>query len=484
MNLNLITDSWIPVRDRTGNIRHIAPWQMADPDLQWPVWPRVDLEIACLELLIGLLLLADPPADADDWEARAAPDPERLKARLEAFSLAFNLLGDGPRFMQELGGLTGGISPVELLFIDSGGEGGTLTNHAGRYPDLTLPIAAMALYAMQTQAPSGGRGHLTSIRGGGGMTVLVDPGQGLWPLLWANVPNGVPGRIEDLPWMRRTIPSDGGAIHVPPEPFPAESLFSMPRRYWLTGCGDRITGLIQRPSGTRYVGWQHPFTPYYHKKAGDDPLPVRPRAGPFGYRHWQGIVFADKSEMKLQPHNIRLWQDRAGSSPAGLVLAGWAMDNAKARDYAFARPPLINLSDDAELLLTGMIQAADALSRAVCGALGDLVAKGKAQEIIRENFYFQTHGAFDSHLAQLQQPDRDIDKIARCWLRDMEKVGTCLFEEQALPGLDDRSVRDQERIVSSHRMLRAAFAGYTKLGGSAFDALLLPRPESRQKGGR
>ena len=68
MPLNLISDPWIPVLDTSGARRVIAPWQMADEDLVRPDWPRADLDIACLELLIGLVRLADPPAHADDWD--------------------------------------------------------------------------------------------------------------------------------------------------------------------------------------------------------------------------------------------------------------------------------------------------------------------------------------------------------------------------------------------------------------------------------
>jgi CRISPR system Cascade subunit CasA len=62
MTLNLIEDPWIPVLCEDGTRRVIAPWQMADPGLLRPDWPRPDLNIACCELLIGLVFLADPPA--------------------------------------------------------------------------------------------------------------------------------------------------------------------------------------------------------------------------------------------------------------------------------------------------------------------------------------------------------------------------------------------------------------------------------------
>ena len=152
---------------RDGSRRVIAAWQMADPDIVALDWPRMDLNIACLELLIGLVYLADSPEDDDDWAERRTPDPERLRERLARFEPAFNLLGEGPRFLQDLEPLTGEPSAPDMLFIDSAGES-TEKNNAdlmtwrARYPRLPLPMAAMALYAFQAFAPAGGKGNRRS----------------------------------------------------------------------------------------------------------------------------------------------------------------------------------------------------------------------------------------------------------------------------------------------------------------------------------
>ena len=61
MPLNLITDSWIPVVRDNVSIT-IRPDQIADAEVARPDWPRADLNLACLELLIGLLFLADSAA--------------------------------------------------------------------------------------------------------------------------------------------------------------------------------------------------------------------------------------------------------------------------------------------------------------------------------------------------------------------------------------------------------------------------------------
>lgn len=472
--LNLVADRWIPVLDISGNRRLIAPWELADAALAAPDWPRPDLNTACLELLIGLVRLADPPADPDDWEDRQAPDPARLRDRLAAFAPAFDLLGDGPRFMQERGGLQGEVRPPDTLFIDSGGEGGALTVREGRYPVLDLPTAAMALFAMQTQAPAGGRGNLTSLRGGGPMTVLVDPGQGMWPLIWANVPDGKPATPAVLPWMRRTVTSDTGVQFFPHQGHPAEVFFGMPRRLWLVAEGDRVTGVIQRPSGTKYVGWRHPLTGYRRLKPGDETLPVRPRAGVYGYRHWLGIAARHSDGLHERPAMVEAWEGRGRDRDAGIIVAGWAMENMKARDYCWSRAPLVNLPPERALFLVGMVEAADALSAALRGALAPVLAEGEAREAAREQFYIRTQDAFEGWVAHMA--DVDLAEAARGWRDDMRDAALEIFEALALPGLADRTMPEQQEIIAAHRGLTGSFAGFGKLGAKAFGVLFLTLP--------
>ncbi len=119
MPLNLIDDPWIPVRRRDGGRSLIRPHDLADPLIAFPDWPRADLNIACLELLIGLLFLADPPADLDDWIARREPDAERLRAAFARLAPAFHLVGEGPLFLQDLEPLQGEPNAPDMLFIDS-----------------------------------------------------------------------------------------------------------------------------------------------------------------------------------------------------------------------------------------------------------------------------------------------------------------------------------------------------------------------------
>ena len=481
MPLNLILDSWIPVRDRNGNNRVIAPWQMADAELLRPDWPRPDLNLACVEFLVGLVALADPPAHVDDWEARRPADPDRLRKRLEVYAPAFELTGDCPRFLQDLEPLQGEPSPPDMLFIDSAGQQ-TARNNAdlmvgrGRYEALSPSLAAMALYTMQAHAPAGGAGNRTSMRGGGPMVTLVEPLQerGLWPLVWANTTYGKAAGMNALPWMNPTPTSDKkGSERWPRHGHPIEAFFGMPRRLRLVERDGLVVGVIQRRYGINYAGWVHPLTPYYRIKEGAELLPRHPRAGRFGYRNWLGVVTDDGIGTTAQrAETVQNWQERTMGAPADLVVAGWAMDNMKPLDFTWSSPPLVNLSEEATMFLRGLIDAADLFGRVLGGALVPVLAEGEAREAVRERFFSESQGTFEIHLRAIAE-ETDRAAVARQWVKDLQDVALQLFEAEALPGLADREASVQAQIVAKHRSLCNAFRGFGKIGAKAYDALEL-----------
>lgn len=486
--LNLVTDAWIPVRSHDGSRTIISPWQMADPNLDFPDWPRPDLNIACLELLIGLVFLADPPRDADDWRARRAPDPERLRAALAPHAPAFELLSDGPRFMQDFEALEDGgkvPNPPDMLFIDSAG-GQTLRNNAdlmvrrGRYPQLDAALAAMALYALQAHAPSGGKGNRTSMRGGGPMVTLVDPGQGLWPLIWSNVPDGAPQKAGALPWMRQTRTSEKGEQVFPQDADPVEAFFGMPRRLRLIASDRAVTGVLQKPYGTNYAGWEHPLTPHYRQKEGGELFPRHPQPGAFGYRQWLGINAwrRDERDMARRARVLDLWGGRSRDI-ADAIVAGWAMDNMKPRDFILSRAPLIDLPDDLAERMEGMVNAAEAFAALLRYALAPTLAEGTAREAVREAFFVRTQSAFEARLGQLET--LKTEDVMYGWLTEMRDAALDLFDAYVLPGLGDADTGRQAATVQARRSLGMAFAGYGKTGRSAFHALGLPVPEQRRR---
>ena len=356
--LNLITDAWIPVRCRSGRAV-IRPDQIADPDILRPDWPRPDLNLACLELLVGLVYLARPPQGSDD--RLHPPDAGALRGALAPLAPAFELLGDGPRFLQDLEPFEGDGDHCERLFIDSAGASTAKKNQdlmvrRGRYRELPLPLATMALYTLQAFAPSGGAGNRTSLRGGGPMVTLVRPqGERLWPMIWANVPRGEPLTTEELdalPWMRPTKvsrPVGGQVLESFPEsdsrsrPDP-EVFFGQPRRSEARGACDGLRYTVSSRSPTERtthrLRWRHPLTPYYVR--GAEFLPVHPKPGSFGYRHWRGVIL--QSDSGARPLALEQYLRDVEGGDCSLIVAGWAMNNMKPLDFVWSEQPVFRLS--------------------------------------------------------------------------------------------------------------------------------------------
>lgn len=512
--MNLLTDAWIPVLrgDRRDTIR---PDQVAERDD--PVtalnWPRPDFNLACLELLIGLVYMAAPPAGKRDWrDSFAPPDPALLQDAFARYAPAFELDGDTPRFLQD--GEVAGELPgaLDMLFIDSSGASTAKKNadlmvHRHRYPQLSPAAAAMALFTLQTHAPSGGAGNRTSLRGGGPMVTLVRPVEArtLWPTLWANVPEGAPldpDALDALPWMRPTRSSKDGFVTQPPatRSAPLETFFSMPRRLWLSfgGAGHCAlqdapapvvaTGIAQRPYGTNYGAWVHPLTPHYRQKEGDLPLPVHPRPGRFSYRNWEGIVLQEDVPLRDRAQVVHRYMTDSSlpDNRFNLIVAGWAMDNMRPLDFLWSEQTMLRAADAdrqaaleafAVRLLRGAELAGWMLVRAVKQALElDDTAKGRLPAL-RDTFFIATEPAFHE---QLRAFAAGRAETADGWAATLRATAMRLANAELLPGLGDRRPEDAGRIVGELRKLRAELTGHRKQGRKLFDLLELEHPARRE----
>jgi len=175
---------------------------------------------------------------------------------------------------------------------------------------------------------------------------------------------------------------------------------------------------------------------------------------------------------------IDLWGQRTQAF-AEVIVAGWAMDNMKPRDFTFSRAPLINLPDELVERMEGMVVAAESIALALLAAIQPLFAEGEAREAIREAFFIQTQAPFEARLTRLKSSP--WEEVARDWLGDLQGAALELFEAQALPGLAERDVKEQAEIVQARRNLTAAFHGYGKQGREAFKALGLPVPEQKKR---
>ena len=469
MPLNLLIDPWIPVlREHGSDV--IRPDQIAEPGVMMLNWPRPDLNLACMELLIGLVYLAAPPRGITDWRARR-PDPAGLRTALALLAPAFNLTGDGPLFLQDLEPLQGEPSAPDMLFIDSAGASTTGKNadlmvKREHYASLDLPLAAMALYTLQAHAPAGGAGNRTSMRGGGPMVTLVRPEEGgacpLWALIWANVPDGValpPNKLGKLPWMRATRTSEAGAVveqpqcdHTPPEVF-----FGMPRRLRLLEADGRVTGVIQKPWGANYGLWRHPLTPYYALKEGADILPKHPKPGAFAYRNWLGILMeapVGKGSLAYRAQTVAEYAQRAKFPNASILVAGWAMSNMSPLDFLWSEQPLFVLTPEASDTAAMLVAGADLASRALVMALRDVQAmdatEGTRLDPEREEFYLATQAGFVAAVSALAQGEA-AEGIRAAWLVTLRSQVLAQFDAVALNGLAERDITPRDTPSFSRR---------------------------------
>lgn len=488
MPLNLITDSWIPTI-RNGERLTLRPDEIAEEWVARPDWPRADLNLACLELLVGLLFLADPPHDDGDRHERyERPDPVRLRATLAPFAPHFELAGEGPRFLQDFerfenDAKTGESSPPDMLFIDSAGERTARKNadlmvKRGRYGKLPLPLAAMALYALQAFAPSGGAGNRTSMRGGGPMVTLLQPlasgAHPLWRLIWLNVPEGVPlpaqRAAEALPWLRPTRTSKNDEIVTPDMSHPAEAFFGMPRRLRLQIDADVVCGVVQKTHGTNYRGWAHPLTPYYRQKPEAELLPVHPRPGRVSYRNWLGLTFGPSGEKRVVAASVHRHNTASSPPPAAVLVGGWAMDNMTPRDFHLNVYPTFRLGEDAAQRVRSLVGAADEAARELKKALKKAVnVDGSAAE---ETLFADTEAEFVAAVESIIAGDgREIEEG---WLAGLRKAALKLFDGDALAALADRNLPQVEAIVAARRHLLLAFSKQKgmrdRLGLTANDA--------------
>ena len=488
--LNLVSDPWIPVLRRSGRDT-IRPDQIAEPDVLRPDWPRPDLNLACFELLIGLVYLAHPPKGGDD---RAnPPDAATLRTAMKPLAPAFNLLGDGPRFLQDLEALEGDGNPAEMLFIDSAGDSTVKKNadlmvRRGRYQALPLPLAAMALYTLQAFAPSGGAGNRTSMRGGGPMVTLVKPAEeGLWPLVWANVPRGEPLKPDDLealPWMRATETSKPvgkkSRFTVPGSDSPSkpdpEVFFGQPRRLRLVVRDGAVTQVIQKPWGTNYSGWRHPLTPYYWKEP--EHLPRHPKPGNFGYRNWRGVIL--QSESGLRPWTLEQYLRDIEGARCNLIVAGWAMKNMNPLDFLWSEQPVFPLSEEDEGQAAASVEAAEQAGFAVAACVGDGVGDGSltsgAGQRAREAFFAETQGPFEEMLASMSA-GRPFE--AGEWIKELRAAALPIFDREVMPGLADLGDTRRAEAIRARSKLKAAFEGRPPFGKKIFDPLGLERPSRR-----
>ncbi|WP_064769195.1 type I-E CRISPR-associated protein Cse1/CasA, partial [Escherichia coli] len=180
-SFSLLTTPWLPVRFKDGTTGKLAPVDLADENVVDISAPRADLQGAVWQFLLGLLQSSFAPKDHRRWDDiwEDGLEAEKLREALQSLEHAFQFGPDSPSFMQDFEALTGDKVPVASLLPEIPGAQTTKFNKdhfikRGVTEYLCPHCSALALFSLQLNAPSGGKGYRTGLRGGGPMTTLIE----------------------------------------------------------------------------------------------------------------------------------------------------------------------------------------------------------------------------------------------------------------------------------------------------------------------
>ncbi len=535
--MSLLEEKWLPVRRKNGQIDWIAPYQITEPDIVAFAANRADFNGGLAQLMIGLLQTAAPVSDESGWEdlLEAPPSTETLQAWFATLSDAFAFDGDGAHFMQDFSLTEGAACTIDALLIDAAGSSAIdkNTDHFVKREIIKAMCphcAATALFTLQTNAPAGGAGHRTSLRGGGPLTTLViaTPTVSLWHDLWLNVKPQArfleqSGDVKKMakyftfPWLAEIskIQTAGGETQ-PMQVHPHHVFWAMPRRIRLDFSGllagicdvckrpspQLIQSYITKPQGLNYKGvWRHPFSPYYETKEGW--LPVHPQPGGFSYKNWLSwAIGSTQSKKNVQAASAVTYaqgEHRQKSYALRLWVFGYDMDNMKARCWYETTFPLYKLDGASvnskksfasfvQSRIEASEQAAYYLRQAVKQAWfgdsdlrGDLSFVDKAFWDATESYFYEQIKQLLAHaqsLAGIKNDDAAAEiAFSEAWLTRLKQTALRLFDIDIV-GAGSIAQQDPRRIAGAYNGLKRNF------NGNAIKTILgLPVTEKTAKSG-
>lgn len=524
---NLLIDPWLPIVRKDGSREIIALYNIVEGYQANPVIdieaPRPDLRSGIFQLLIGVLQVMAMPEDEEKWEdlwyePYAGHDLKTKFSKYEDCFVIDNV--QGPAFMQdydwrELYSLEKS-RPVENLLIDAPGDNTKKynTDHFVKRAEIQLmdPYwASVALYALQTFATSGGRGHYVGLRGGGPMTTIILPkgkDATLWKKLWLNIFHleNVEGwasyskqwNIFDIfPWMTQTRICIKDEITTPDDCHPFQMYFGMPRRIRLkftsitakceltgksTDAGVRQYYTLH--NGVKYRGpWAHPLNAYFLDPKKPETLPNSMKGQPGGvsYRHWLGLSrrteghTSAKVVSHLNSDSKRIVLNECG---AILWVGGYDIDDKyKARCWYESTLPVFDIPPESETrviqIVEAMIIAANGCAKGIRSCIKQSWfdrpkdAKGDIS-FLDISFWQNTEQAFYTILQQIIDKPFDDTVVPNCissWERELRREANQLFDKWALSmqedGLDmKRAVRARDFLGKN---INKAFQGLQNL---------------------
>lgn len=207
--MNLLIAPWIPVH-RQGDMRQITYRELICGESGWRIsLPRDDLEMACLQLLIGLTQAMFTPKDMAAWLDRqvASVTDEEFDSAIQPFLTWFDLADAEMPFMQSKTVKAKEDTPIQKLFIGlPEGNNHAFFNQVGEVHVACPSCTAIVLYNQASSSPSFGGGFKTGLRGMAPITTLVQ-GNDLRETVWRNVLTAA-SLDRSMPGWRETSPRD------------------------------------------------------------------------------------------------------------------------------------------------------------------------------------------------------------------------------------------------------------------------------------
>lgn len=481
--MHLLDDKWIPVLRKSGTA-HIAPFEIADVDN--PVLAlnsaRPDFNGALAQFLIGLLQTSFHDLTEKVWDSlyNNPPSQQVLQNRFEKLHAAFSFTENAGSFMQDFETLEEEKEkPIASLLIEQPGQQtlDTNTDHfikRNAIKKMCHSCAVTALFTLQINAPSGGAGHRTSVRGGGPLTTLVtsdnDKSKTLWKMLWLNIIPYDHLPIDDLqqfknsdftsqatlqkvfPWLGTTITStkQGTEIYAHTAHF-FQVYWCMPRRIRLNFSGmtagncdicgqdhdELFVSYRTKNYGPNYAGqWQHPLTPYriLKVKDKDEKIAMHPQPGGIGYKLWGAITLDNPARVvDFQMRHKSLSKEMKSLK---LWAFGYDMDNAKARCWYENLMPFYivpeNVLPELKHAIDKMIAVAAQISKQLYIAIKSTKRAAKTAEQLfwqrTETDFYLSLNSITTSLIDCRKSTSDLSPIFEKWLIALKKNTLKIFD--------------------------------------------------------
>ncbi len=494
-SFSLLTTPWLPVCFKDGSTGKLAPVDLADENVTDIVATRPDLQGAAWQFLLGLLQSTLAPKNCDGWEGiwEGGLHNEAVRRAFAPLEAAFQFGSDSPSFMQDFEPLSGEkVAIASLLPEIPGAQGIKLNKDLFIKRDVTRHFcphcAALALFSLQLNAPAGGKGYRTGLRGGGPMTTLVEllSFQGerktpLWRKLWLNVmPQqesglALPAQYDEaiFPWLAPTRTSErADAVVTPLQVNKLQAYWGMPRRIRLdfnavqSGrcdlCGahsdELLSAMTVKNYGINYAAWEHPLTPYRvaSKEAEEnekaEKYSVKPQPGGLIWRDWLGLSQETTGGANNEyPAQVVCLFSRY--RPANVITGMWGFgfdfDNMKARCWYEHHLPLL-LTPEIKPYLRQAANTASRILSLLRSALKEAwfsEARGD-YSFIDIDFWHQTQGRF-LELIRHFEDGRDSDETLSEWNRWLWRFARDYFDNHVFTNPQESS--DLEQIMLARK---------------------------------